>query len=441
MKHRTIRYSPLTSIFLFLLTATARSQSDPNPQIPALLQLSFEQRTRYERLTNPFRLGELGIEELLPIRTRLKLEIGESNKPVRFLAEFQDSRAFLDDEDIFLTTSHINEHDLLQAQIQLNLPDFPSKGLESRFTVGRFTIDLGKRRLVSRNRMRNTTNSFDGVLWSLTKGSNRRIQSFFTSPVIIDSQELDSSSRDRFFWGVYYENMDWKHLRTELYYLGLRENNHTSTQRQHSTIGIRIYKNESPGNFDFEIESAWQFGTTKTQDHFSHLQHGELGFLFAAPWNPRLSLQYDYAEGDGNPEDDKSGRFNTLFGARAFEYTPTGIFGLVYRSNLNAPGIRAVFNPTKQLQVAVSQRAFWLARAKDAWVGSGLQDPAGKSGKTLGQNFEANIKWKPKKFFLLEFGYARFFKGSYLDRVPGSSRTADSNYFFIATEIQAQLFR
>lgn len=441
MKHRKIRYSLLTSILVFLLTVTARSQSDPNPGIPSWLQLSFEQRTRYERLTNPFRLEELGAEELLPLRTRLKLEIGETDSPIRFLIEFQDSRTFLDEEHIFLVPAQINKHDLLQAQIQFKSGDFPGKGLESRFTVGRFTMDLGKRRIVARNGMRNTTNSFDGVSWSLFKDSDWKMQTFFTSPVIIDPEDLDSSNDDRFFWGVYYENMQLKHFRSEVYYLDFHENDQTLTRRRHSTVGFRIYKSQSPGEFDFEAESAWQFGKTGLQNHRSHFQHGELGFTFDAAWNPRLSFLYDYAGGDRNPEDDNSGRFNTCFGARSFEYTPTGIFGPVYRSNLNTPGIRMVFNPAQQLQITAAHRAFWLARARDVWVGSGLQDPTGGSGKTLGQSFEANIRWKPKDFFLLEFGYARFFKGSYLDRVPGSNRTGDSNYFFIATEIQTHLFR
>jgi hypothetical protein len=87
----------------------------------------------------------------------------------------------------------------------------------------------------------------------------------------------------------------------------------------------------------------------------------------------------------------------------------------------------------------VSHRSFRLARAKDAWIGSGLQDVTGASGKSLGQNLETNVKWRPKDFFLLDFGYSHFFKGSYLDRVPGSPRMGDSNYFYIATEISARL--
>jgi hypothetical protein len=82
LKHRKIGYFLLTSIFLFFLTATAFSQPDQKSKTPAWLQLSFEQRTRYERLTNSFRFKEFGVEELLPLRTRVKLEIGEQTGSV-----------------------------------------------------------------------------------------------------------------------------------------------------------------------------------------------------------------------------------------------------------------------------------------------------------------------------------------------------------------------
>ena len=436
------RILPLLTGFVCLVLAAA-AYSEPEAKStakkPSWLQLSFEQRTRFETLTNPFRFKESGTERFSPLRTRLKLELGEAGKPVRFLVEFQDSRGFLDNRDLFSTSSHVNKNDFLQLQIQLNSKNFLRRKLESSLIAGRFTVDLGKRRLVARNGMRNTTNAFDGVLWSLAGDSKWKVQTFFTSPVIIDPEKLDSGSFNRYFWGIYFESSHFKRFRTETYYFGLRENNRTSTQRRHSTIGLRVYKKPAAGKVDFEVESAWQFGSTKAQDHFSHLQHGEVGFSFNSRWNPRLSSQFDYAEGDDSPQDKHSRRFNTLYGARSFEYTPTGIFGPFYRSNLSSPGVRVVFNPVKTLEFTVSQRAFWLARAKDAWVGSGLLDSSGKSGLSLGQNLETCIRWRPRSFFLLEAGYSRFFKGSYLDRVSGSPRTGDSNYFYIATEIRGRL--
>jgi hypothetical protein len=429
----------LIVVALALIAVSAWAQEDPETRTPEWLLFSFEQRTRFERLTNPFRLKEIGLEELLPLRTRLRLELGDITDPIRFLVEFQDSRGFFDEDALFLTPRHINENDFLQVQIQLNSGDFLGKGLESRFAAGRFTLDLGKRRLLARNRMRNTTNAFDGLYWSLASPSNWRFHAFVSRPVLIDPEKLDSSRSSRYFWGVYYENKRFPKLLTDVYYLGLHEDERTVTQHEYTTIGGRLYKNPTPGSVDYEIESTWQFGTNTDRNHFAHFQHAELGYVFDSLWDSRLSFHYDYASGDADPEDDTSGRFSTLFGARRFEHNPTGIYGPFFRGNLHTPGLRIVLIPLNKIELMASHRAFWLARAKDVWVGSGLQDPTGESGKSLGHNFEVRIRWRPTGFLLVEGGYAHFFKGSFLDRVPGSPRTPDSNYVYFGTEIRAGL--
>jgi hypothetical protein len=107
---------------------------------------------------------------------------------------------------------------------------------------------------------------------------------------------------------------------------------------------------------------------------------------------------------------------------------------------LHSSGARAVFIPSTSLEILVSHRAFWLAEAKDVWFGSGLQDPTGASGSYLGQNLETRLRWKPCQYAMVEVGYAHFFKGSYLDRVPGSPRTPDSDYFYAEIDIRARWF-
>jgi hypothetical protein len=432
-------YTALVVIALALVAVPATSQEEPESRTPSWLIFSLEQRTRYEKLTNPFRLNEIGLEEFIPLRTRLRLELGDTADPVRFLVEFQDSRSFYDEDKRFVTARHINENDFLQVQIQFNSDDLLGGGLESRLTAGRFTLDLGKRRLSARNRMRNTTNAFDGLYWSLGTPSNWRIHTFVTRPVFIDPQKLDSSSSSRYFWGVYYENKKLPRLMVDVYYLGLHEDERTFTRHEYTTIGGRLYKSPEPGTLDYEIESTWQFGKNNGRDHFAHFQHGELGYAFDSLWDSRLSFHYDYASGDTDPKDDASGRFSTLFGARRFEHNPTGIYGPFFRGNLHTPGLRIVLIPLDKIELMASHRVFWLAQGTDNWVGSGLQDPTGESGKSLGQNFEARIRWRPTGFLLIETGYAHFFKGSYLDRVPGSPRTPDSNFIYFGTEIRLGL--
>jgi hypothetical protein len=438
--YKHLKKSPCILVLLIFVfhTVPAIAQRERGTKTPSWLQLSLEQRTRYEHLTNPFRPNVSGTEKHFPLRTRLKTEIGEAGRPVRFVVEFQDSRVLYEEENLFSARANINEFDFLQAQLQFNLDDLPSTRIKSHIILGRFTMDLGKRRLVARNNMRNTTNSFDGVSWTLAGEWGWMLRIFFTRPVTIDPYRLDSGSR-RYLWGAYFESKRLPKLMTDAYYLGFRDTEIPASRQRLSTIGGRIYKIPASGAMDYEIESAWQFGESGTKSHFAHFQHGELGYSFDAPWKPRISLHYDYASGNDDPEDESSGRFNTLYGARGFEYTPTGIYGPIYRSNINTPGFRVVLNPTAKLRVTASYRALRLAEAEDAWVGSGLQDPSGGSGKSLGQNLEVRALWRANRYFTAESGYARFFKGSYIYRVPEGPRSGDTNYFYVATEIKARL--
>jgi hypothetical protein len=110
-------------------------------------------------------------------------------------------------------------------------------------------------------------------------------------------------------------------------------------------------------------------------------------------WSPRLSIAYDYASGDRDPGDDDQGRFDTLFGARRFEFGPTGIYGAFARSNLSSPGIGGEVRPRGDVRTTVFYRAAWLASARDAWTTSGLRDTSGESGTFIGHQIEGSVRW------------------------------------------------
>ncbi len=224
-----------------------------------------------------------------------------------------------------------------------------------------------------------------------------------------------------------------------VYYFGLNDkvaanvNNH----RTLSTYGLRLYKLPKQGQIDYDVESAWQTGTRGTQDHFAHFQHAGLGYTFDIPWSPRLLLHYDYASGDSDPNDNESGRFDTLFGARRFEYMPTGIFGPFFRTNISSPGWRVIAIPAKGWRIQLKQRFWYLAQSEDAFGRSGLRDPTGGAGNYLGHDLEFRVQWVVNNNMAFDAGYDHWFKGSYFDRLPASANlpaggNKDTDYFYLS---------
>ena len=210
--------------------------------------------------------------------------------------------------------------------------------------------------------------------------------------------------------------------------------------RQYSTLGGRLVRTPLSGAVDLEIESVWQFGRTDSLTHKAHFQHGTIGYQFSTTWQPRMAFHYDFASGEENPDDQQSGRFDTLFGARRFELNPTGIYGPFVRSNLHTPGLRMSANPNDDFRMSVFYRAFWLAESRDAWVGPMLQDPTGTAGRFLGNQVEIAATWQLLPSLNAEIGYAHFYKGSFIRNISSTfAPVVDSDFFYAAWTFRTSL--
>ena len=277
--------------------------------------------------------------------------------------------------------------------------------------------------------------------WSqvLAARDGSSLRAFVSRPVRLDPYDLDRSRADRLFWGGWLTARRWRLVQGELYALRLDESGDTVTQRRLTTLGGRLFKEPGRTEPDYEVDLAWQRGTRQGQDHHAFLAHLETGFTFRRG-RARVAALYDHVSGDPDPQDDRSGRFDTLFGARRFEYAPTGIYGPFFRGNIQGPGARVFVAPRPRVDLMVAYRALWLAEARDAWVGSGLQDATGRSGRFLGHHVEAAARWRPLSWLGVQAVWAHLFKGPYLDEVPGSPATSDTDYFTIGFDIRSSLF-
>ena len=415
---------------------------------PEWLEVDGDFRVRFEFLDEQFRPGRAGEDHILPIRTRLRARVALGSW-LGVGAELQDSRSYVEDANAPIGTGQVNGFELLRAYLEAT---GDVGGGTLRAQAGRITMNLGSRRLVARNRFRNTANAFTGidVEWSHADGHGAR--AFYTLPVrrlpsssalVRDNRvEFDEESFDAQFWGLWGKAQLGDRDTLELYLLGLHEDDATSRARDLYTPGLRILRTPATARFDFQLESVLQFGESRRVsrgpqlDHFAHFHHLQVGYRFDAPWSPRLAFQFDYASGDEDPGDGRNERFDTLFGARRGEYGPTSSFGPFARGNLVSPGLRLQLAPTQRITGFVSVRAFWLAEERDVLVGGGVSDPSGNSGRTLGTQIEirTRIDLIPGNL-RLELGFAHVFEGRFLEDAPNANGGGDPNFAYAALSL------
>lgn len=425
--------------------------------LPDWVDLAVESRFRYETLDSQFRANGRGGDQMLAMRTLARLEAGSERLRAGF--EMIDARAVLDDRGTPLDTGLVDAAELLQAYALYRAPD-DARILDatSEFRFGRQTLDFGSRRLVSRNRYRNTINAFTGLDWKLTGGSGWTGEALAVVPVVREPGDFASLAADEavfdeedfgtVLWLIGWTSAPFTQgalsgARLETYVVGLDESDrHVETRnRRLVTPAARLFRDPARGRLDFQLEVMLQTGTSRVDenpanlsdlDHFAHYEHAQLGYTLAAPWSPRVAALFDHASGDSDPTDRDNDRFDTLFGARRFDYGPTGIWGSFQRANMLSPGVRLEAAPAPVVRLMAGYRAFWLAESRDQWVPARLRDPRGASGRFLGNQFEFSASWAIVPGNLsFEVGGACLLGGGFAERAPNRARDGeDSAYLY-----------
>jgi hypothetical protein len=356
-----------------------------------------------------------------------------------------------------VNNTHVDEADLIQGYLAWSDQNFLHSGLGTEITAGRQTLNFGSRRLVARNAMRNTINSFDGLRFRVLDYGNWQFNAFVTMPVnrypssataILDGEhDFDTADGKTGFSGGFFEmyNIGFG-VNAEMYLYHLDEGDSAKSQtrnRRYFTPGGRLYIKPAKGEVDFQLETIGQFGTIHTSatnnkalQHEAWYQHVDLGYTVDMNWKPRFAVLYDYASGDENPTDGNDERFDTLYGARRFEFGATGIYGAFARSNINSPGYNVGFSPLSNVQVGLSHRFYWLAEKKDAWTTSGLSDAKGKTDDYIGHQIELTSRWDVNSSLNFETGWAHLFKGEFAKNAPKAPDTQDVDYFYVQSMLR-----
>jgi hypothetical protein len=318
------------------------------------------------------------------------------------------------------------------------------------------TMDYGSRRLLAKNRFRNTSNAFQGVHARYRQGRGES-QLFYTYPLqrepsilspgaLRDNDfALDKAGRSERFWGLMH---DWPANDAgpdfSVYLFGSQSSDRPGrpvADRDLLTAGWRS-RYEAP-RYDLEAEAAYQWGSSLASalsperpslDHRAWFTHLHFGIQATPDLNIRLS--YDHATGDKDPLDGSNERFDRLYGARAFELGPSGIFGAAVRRNLRSPGVRLLWQSGETQSWLLSHRWLRLDSARDALLTAARRDSTGESGRDLGGQWELRWRWQPPGTGMdLEIGAAylqkgQFFSGINPDALLNPADSSDSRYAF-----------
>ena len=404
-------------------------------------------RLRYESIDGQARTGFNDSDDLLNLRSIVGAEYRRGG--FRIGGELYDSRVYGDDPGTPVTTGEVNTFELVQAYVGYAIPDAFGKDTNLGLQAGRFTLNLGSRRLIAADDYRNTTNGNTGLRADLGLGGGTSATLIYTLPQVplpddrasLDNNQVrfDRESFDLVLWGgLATKRLSDKGPALELsfYHLGERDAPQRPTRdRSLDTIGLRFYRDPAPGRWDYESETIHQVGTISSSltptaaslDVSAWFAHLEVGYGFRHRWSPRLALEFDYASGDGRGS--KFGRFDTLFGMRRGELAPAGLYNAVGRANLVSPVLRLEATPSKRLDGFVAYRPLWLASRFDSFSTTGVRDASGNSGRFAGHQVEARLRyWLIPKRLRLEWNGLLLAKGRFLRAAPNAPRGGDTIY-------------
>lgn len=453
----TLTTLALAAACLALAPGRALAQNDtPGPSLyralgsPTDWTITASVRQRFEVIDGQFRPAGPAEDQLLSYRTTVFADYHPG--PWRVGAELWDVRGYLERQGSTAGPGEINAFEPVQAYAGYDLAGALGRGTTTSLTVGRFTQDIGACRFVARQRFGNVTNSFVGAKVDWTDERGDSAIGFWTMPTrtLPDTSDrvrdnavvLDHAGTDlRFFGGsATVAGVAGGVLQVSVFGLLERDTARFRTRnRRLFTPTARLFRDPAAGRIDWDVEGAYQAGHARAstaptdgddRSVSAYFLHAGAGYSFVGAWSPRIAINYDLASGD-HAGARSYGRFDTLFGV-PIELGPTGLYKALLRANLSAPELRVEASPSSRLNGAFSYRPLWLASRTDSFSGTGVRDPAGRSGRFAGQQMEAVGHYDLVPDLLkLDAGFVYLADGRFLAAAPNARHDGDPRYGYV----------
>jgi hypothetical protein len=392
------------------------------------LQLSFEQRGRYEDRTGNTFGKDVDVAAGL-LRTRL----GLTYKPVpwlKFSGMAQDCRAPWYGPGA--PNNLRDQADWHEGYIEL----FPAYKRGFGMMVGRLMLlSYGEGRLIGISQWSNTSRTYDNarMYWRFARA---QFEVLLVSQVKVRLGEFNRPVLGDRVWGTYnvFPNFYKKHL-LEAYVLRHDQNRpggFTGGSSKDGTDKLGV------NTLGFRLAGPVAYGVKYSLE--AALQRGKVGSadLSAGAWFAGLSrrwsvahktldaeAEYKYASGTANPADPThSGTFDQLYAANHDKFGHQDLLG--WRNIHNARSLTDL-GLTKNAAIHFMYDNYWLANCKDAlYSGSGkviVRSASGAAGRHVGQETDVYGTYK-YGHFTFGAGYGHFFSGQFVQKTtPGVGST------------------
>lgn len=401
------RYTPY---LLFAVLGATGSLSQDREQSHALgkyIRFSADHRFRFEDYRD-LRYTDHNDDHWLLHRIRLNLSIIPTNW-FAFHVQGQDSRVFFKLNKAGSTT-YINRTDVRMGYAELKRGHFILK-------VGRQELAYGEDRLLGAANWGNVARTFDAAKLVFTQGPIK-LDLFSASVVRIDERGLSEHQPGNNLHGAY---LQWKSPKEGMLqgatlepYFYWRVGTTTRGHQDRRVVGFR-FLGPLPRRFDYSTETVQQYGSISTQAIRAFATHLQLRYSFArGKWKPRWINEYNFATGDGNPNDRVSGTFDQIYPT---PHNKTGLADQVGWVNIHNLASAIEVNPWRKLILRTGVHDWRLAQSRDGLyqVNGTLifRDTTGRSGTHVGNEFDTMATYTSGPH-TISLGYSHIFAGRYL---------------------------
>jgi Alginate export len=432
---------------LGLVMAAAAEDCAAADAAASAFKYSGSVRMRQEELDGQFRPGFDNHDDVLVMRSSLFAEWDTGLW--RLGGELVDSRAYDTDAGSALTANDVDAFEPVQAYVAGDFDAPFGKGSSASLQAGRFTMNLGSRRLIASDDFRNTPQGYTGLRTDLKFSSGGAATFFFVMPQLHrpddfaalrdNAVKLDHEGRSQRLWGSLLSRSGLPGgLMAEAGFVRLLEQDSAgrpTRNRALTSLSARLMRDAAAGKWDYEIEGIAQTGTVRASTALNAAKlsvqarfvHADLGYTVAGSWKPHINVEFDYASGEGPGA--HFGRFDTLYGMRRADLAPSGIYSALGRTNLSALGLRLEGSPTQRLDVLATWKWLWAANRHDSFSTTGIRDASGASGSQAGQQLDGRLRyWLVPRRLRAEVTAVWLIRGDLLQHAPNASPHGDTHY-------------